>query len=315
VEELDLNLTVEQMHTVADGVRQLTFMRADGTDLPDWEAGAHVDLHLPGGLVRHYSLCGSRSDRKRWTIAVLREVKSRGGSVWMHTQVQVGDLIRIRGPRNYFPLVAAHEYVFIAGGIGITPILPMINAVSQTAASWKLLYGGRTRASMAFGEELESLGGKAALCPEATHGLLDVKSAIGSPRPGCVVYCCGPEPLIEAVARQCADWPDDALHVERFQSPVNLAETQNLDFEVVLATSGKSVSVARNQSILDALDSVGVHVPRSCSEGICGTCLVGVIEGIPDHRDSFLMGKKRAKNDSMTLCCSRAKTSRLVLNL
>lgn len=311
----ELALVVDTIAQEADGVVSVHLMSADGRELPTWTPGAHIDLLLDGHLERHYSLCGDPADRRRWRIAVLREAESRGGSEWLHTRLRAGDALRVRGPRNHFPLVDAGAYLFIAGGIGITPILPMVREIERRGHPWTLLYGGRRRSSMAFTGELESYGERVHLAPEDEQGLLDLKTWIGAPRPGTAIYSCGPERLLEAVEKQCTAWPESALHVERFRPRPGALEGESGSFEVVLARSGLSCTVATGETIIDALDRIGVDVPRSCGEGTCGTCLTGVLEGTPDHRDSFLMGRKRAENKSMCVCCSRSKSARIVLDL
>lgn len=317
---LPLELRVERIAHAAENVIALDLGAAGGAVLPAWSPGAHVDLLLEGGLERQYSLCGDPDDRRRWRVAVLREPDSRGGSAWLHTRLRVGDTLRVRGPRNHFPLVDAAGYLFIAGGIGITPLLPMIGAAKRRGACWSLLYGGRSIGSMAFAAELAQHGERVHICPEDRCGLLDLDTWLAVPAAGVAVYCCGPERLLQAVEARCAGWPEGALHVERFRprpGALQGADAQSPEgaFEVVLARSGLACTVAPGQTIIDALDRAGVHVSRSCGEGTCGTCLTPVIEGIPDHRDSFLMGKKRAANQAICVCCSRALGARLVLDL
>ena len=190
-----------------------------GEVLPSWAPGAHVDVILKEGLERQYSLCGDPADAARWRLAVLREPESRGGSAHVHDHIKAGDRIEVRGPRNNFGLEPADSYIFIAGGIGITPILPMVRQASDLDADWVLVYGGRKQASMAFVEELATYGDRVILWPEDHRGLIDLPRFLGTPRDDCKVYCCGPEPLIEAVTDRCAAWPDGALHVERFRPP------------------------------------------------------------------------------------------------
>jgi ferredoxin-NADP reductase len=311
----EIEVVVEDIVQEAEGVIGIGLLGAGGRELPAWSAGAHIDLLLDAGLERQYSLCGDAGDRRRWRVAVLREPHGRGGSEWLHTRLRQGEVLRARGPRNNFPLVDAVEYLFIAGGIGITPILAMIRALRRDGRPWRLLYGGRRRGSMAFVDELESCGGQVQIRPEDQCGLLDLAGWLGAPKPGAAVYCCGPERLLEAVEARCSQWPEGALHVERFQARPGALAGASEGFEVVLAQSGLRCRVQPGQTIIDALDGLGVHVPRSCGEGTCGTCLTAVVDGIPDHRDSFLMGKKRAANQSICVCCSRSLGPRLVLDL
>ena len=310
-----MNVVVASLTPLADGVMGVELARKDGGDLPAWTAGAHIDLMLDGRFERHYSLCGDPEDLRLWRIAILREPASRGGSEWLHARVKVGDELRAGGPRNHFALEPAASYILVAGGIGITPILPMVRELARQGASFRLLYGGRKRASMAFLPELEAYGERVRISPQDEDGLLDLKAWIGAPQDGVKIYACGPSALLDAVCTQCAGWPDGALHIERFRPTADALEGAAEAFEVVLQRSGLSCIVGAGETIIDAIDKLGVHVPRSCGEGTCGTCLTDVIEGIPDHRDSFLMGKKRAANKTMCVCCSRARTPRLVLDL
>jgi ferredoxin-NADP reductase len=303
----------------AEDVVALTLVPADGGAMPSWAPGAHVDLHLPCGLIRQYSLCGDPADDGRWRVAVLREPAGRGGSAFVHSDLYVGTELTVTGPRNNFPLADAGRYLFIAGGIGITPILPMLNEASQRGRPWQLLYGGRRRASMAFLDELAAWGSRVTVCPEDETGLLDLDSLLGIPQPGTAVYCCGPEPLLRAAGERCAAWPPGTLHVERF-SPAELdgpgtRDVCDVPFEVELASSGRVVEVPCGMSVLAALRDAGVDVLSSCEEGTCGTCETGVLEGVPDHRDSVLEPAERDACDIMMICVSRARTPRLVLDL
>lgn len=313
---LNHQLVLERKETVAEGVVLLTLRDPEGRPLPEWEPGAHVDLELQDGLVRQYSLCGDPADRSRFQLAVLREPESRGGSSHVHDVLAEGDSVRIRGPRNHFPLEKAKRYLFIAGGIGITPILPMLAAVDASGADWQLVYGGRTRASMAFRETLQQAYGKrVSIRPQDEYGLLDLPSLLGKPQRKTAVYSCGPEPLLAAVEAGCAKWPSDALHVERFAPKEDLAAGPRTTFEVELAQSGKTLKVTEDMSILEAVEGAGIPVMTSCEEGICGTCETSVLSGQIDHRDSVLNDEERAAGDTMMICVSRAKSDRLVLDL
>jgi ferredoxin-NADP reductase len=315
-DEVDLRLRVDRRTTGAEGVVVLDLRAPDGTDLPPWSAGAHVDLRLPGGITRQYSLCGNPADRAVWRIAVLREPESRGGSAHVHDALVEGVDVEVRGPRNHFPLETAPRYVFIAGGIGITPMLPMIDAAEAAGAAWELHYGGRSRRSMAFLESLEeATGQQVTLHPQDEVGLIDLDRLLGAPRSDTFVYCCGPEPLLLAVEQRCADWPPGALHVERF-APRDVGEPVLTDaFEVELATSGLSLTVPPEKSVLQVVEEAGVSVLSSCTEGTCGTCETTVLAGEVDHRDSLLTPAEQAANDTMFICVSRAAGPKLVLEL
>jgi len=310
----EAELVVDRRETAADGVLALSLRHPLGEELPAWEPGAHIDVLLGPDLERQYSLCGDPTDRHTWRIAVLREPDGRGGSAHVHGQLTAGDKVRVRGPRNHFALATAPRYRFIAGGIGITPILPMLAAAEAAGAEWTLLYGGRTRDSMAFTEELARYGDKVRIAPQDETGLLDLDTALADPAPDTLVYCCGPGPLLDAVEARCGVWPKGALHVERFEPKAQEAG-ENTEFEVVLERSGHTLTVPADVSVLDTVRAAGVEVLYSCTEGTCGTCETDVIEGTPDHRDSVLTDEEREAGETMLICVSRCAGKRLVLDL
>ncbi|WP_128375786.1 PDR/VanB family oxidoreductase [Streptomyces cavernae] len=311
----EAELVVDRREPVADGVLALTLRHPLGEDLPAWEPGAHVDVVLGPGLERQYSLCGDPADRSVWRVAVLREPEGRGGSAYVHAQLGQGDKIRVRGPRNHFALESAVRYRFIAGGIGITPILPMLAAAEAAGAEWTLLYGGRTRDSMAFvGELTAAYGDRVRIAPQDETGLLDLDTELGTPGADTLVYCCGPGPLLDAVEERCKAWPRGALHMERFQ-PKAQETGGDAEFEVVLERSGRTLTVPADVSVLDTVRAAGVEVLYSCAEGTCGTCETDVLEGTPDHRDSVLTDEEREAGETMLICVSRCKGKRLVLDL
>jgi ferredoxin-NADP reductase len=308
-----LELEVVALRQEAVGVLSVVLADPERRLLPIWTPGAHVDLGLPD-QVRQYSLCGEPADRQHYRIAVLQEADSRGGSRYVHEVLRPGELVEVGGPRNHFPLVDAAEYVFVAGGIGITPLLPMIAAVHRARRPWRLTYGGRRRRSMAFVDEVSAYGDRVAVWPADERGLIDLAVAIGTPRAGGAVYCCGPEPLLAAVADHCADRPPGALHVERFTARPR-EEGDPADeraFEVVLGRSRLRVAVPADRSVLDVVDEAGVAVANACRDGVCGSCETAVLSGVPDHRDSVLPTGHAA---SMMLCVSRARSAELVLDL
>ncbi len=307
-------VVVESMEHEAEGVLSL-YLVSGGGALPSWAPGAHVDLLMGEGLERQYSLCGDPAEGSRWRLAVLREPESRGGSAHVHEKIKAGDRVEVRGPRNNFALEPADSYIFIAGGIGITPILPMVRQVSDSGADWVLVYGGRRQASMAFVEELAAYGDRVILWPEEHHGLIDLPRFLGTPRDGCKVYCCGPEPLIEAVTNRCEAWPDGALHVERFRPPEGGPDPSGDGFEVYLDYSELTITVPSGKTILQAVEEAGVEALFSCREGTCGTCETRVLEGVPDHRDYVLSREDQESGEMMMICCSRSRTPRLVLDL
>lgn len=312
---LDTVLRVESKRWIADRVVELTLVDPAGSHLPGWSPGAHIDIDLTPSIVRQYSLCGDASDRSCYKVAVLREPASRGGSAHVHETLVPGDLLHVRGPRNNFPFVDADEYIFIAGGIGVTPLIPMIAHAAAAARPWTLLYGGRERAGMAYLEALTGYGPSVTVWPQDSHGLLDLVSLLGTPQQGAAVYCCGPEGLIAAVENQCQSWPPDALHVERFSPKPKNADVVDEPFEVELSRSGLVVAVPAGTTVVDALADAGVEIETSCREGICGYCETPVLSGRPQHRDSLLSEAERAANKTMMLCVSRSCDPRLVLDL
>jgi ferredoxin-NADP reductase len=312
--ELDGDVVVLSRRAEAEGVVSLELGLPSGEPLPSWAPGAHIDVVLPTGLTRQYSLCGAVDDNKSWRIGVLREPESRGGSQWIHDNAQEDTHLQVRGPRNHFPLLDSPRYLFLGGGIGITPLLPMIAQVNASGAEWELYYGGRLRGSMAFLDELESYGDRVTIQPQDQLGMLDLAKILGEPDVSTSVYCCGPTGLIDAVEQQCETWPKGALHVERFTNAVAPA-ADNTEIKVELRTSGITLAVPPELSILEAVRNAGVQVISSCSEGTCGSCETEVLEGDIDHRDTVLSDEERAMNDTMMICVSRAKCGRLVLDL
>ncbi|WEO94159.1 PDR/VanB family oxidoreductase [Streptomyces sp. FXJ1.172] len=307
----ETELVVAERRFAAEGVLSLTLRHPLGQQLPGWEPGAHVDLLLGPGLQRQYSLCSDPADRSAWRIAVRREPEGRGGSAYVHEELAEGGKVRVLGPRNHFRLEAADRYRFVAGGIGITPLLPMLAAAGAAGTEWTLLYGGRSRASMAFTGELARYGDRVTLAPQDETGLLDLGPVLDDVPDGTLVYCCGPGPLLDAVEERC---PAGLLRTERFQ-PKPQQAAMEAEFEVVLARSGRTLTVAPKVSVLDAVRAAGVEVLYSCTEGTCGTCETDVLQGTPDHRDSVLSEEERAAGDTMMICVSRCRGARIVLDL
>lgn len=298
-----LKLLVASRETVADGVVQL---RLEGRDLPRWEPGAHLDLVLPSGLVRQYSLCGDPEDTSSYTVATRLVEDGRGGSREVHEQVTEGMELEVRGPRNRFPLVEAPSYVFVVGGIGITPVLPMLRVLGE-GAQWRLVYGGRTRASMPFLEELEKLGGdRVTVVAEDEDGLPDLDGLSAGTAEDAAVYCCGPEGLIAAMEER---FPQ--VRLERF-TPLVSADG-NGAFEVELRRSGRTLTVPADSTVLAAVRAALPNTAYSCEQGFCGTCQQRVLEGEVEHRDELLTDAERA--DSMLICVSRTRGERLVLDM
>ncbi|WP_273735355.1 PDR/VanB family oxidoreductase [Mycolicibacterium septicum] len=322
VHEFTAELVVRQRNTPADGVVLLDLGKVDGADLPRWEPGAHIDLLLDNaltGLTRQYSLCGNPAEPSVWRVGVLLDPHSRGGSAHVHVQLREGATVRVRGPRNHFPFIDSAGYRFIAGGIGITPIGTMIEAAQRTGSEWTLLYGGRTRASMAFAGELQDrYPDRVTIWPQDERGQLDFEALLKEPRDDTLIYCCGPEALLQAVEDHCTDWAAGALHIERFagRKPAdNDTAGEAQAFEVVCQQSGMTLDVGPEQSILEVLEEAGVFILGGCYGGVCGTCEARVLEGTPEHRDSVLDPAEQAANEVMMVCVSRCRSGRLVLDL
>lgn len=311
LKESVLDLRVRHIKWEADGVLSLTFVDPLGEDLPEWTPGAHLEVELPSGLVRQYSLCGDPKDRCRYKVAVLRELNGRGGSAEIHDTVLAGRILKIRGPRNRFELGYASKYVLIAGGIGITPILAMAREINGRKP-WHLYYGGRTIDSMAFREELAMLEpGHVTYVPQDTDGILDLDAIFATVDDDTAIYTCGPEGLLGAVlARAEAAGRSDQVHFERFgaapKKPEDAAPASTDGFEVELQRTGATIQVGPQQTVLEALRQVVSDMPSSCEEGFCGTCETKVISGEVDHRDQILSDGEKAANDTFFPCVSRA---------
>lgn len=310
----DIVVSVRRRSEIATGVVELVLGRPDQTELPPWTPGAHIDVHLDAGLVRQYSLCGDPKDRMTWTIAVLHDRDGRGGSRKLHHEITEGDYLSVSTPRNHFPLEPLGPYLFIAGGIGITPLLPMLSLAQERGAEWRLCYGGRDARSMAYAHRLsEDYCDRVLLLAEDNVGRIDLDAELGQLPAGTQVYCCGPEGLISAVEARCSALPGLALHFERF-SPAPLADSApTVDFQAQLASSGVVLGVPANRSLLDVLLDNGIEVLSSCAEGTCGSCEIPVISGEIDHRDSVLTDEERASHDAMMVCVSRGAGSGLIV--
>ncbi|MCA1943109.1 MAG: 2Fe-2S iron-sulfur cluster binding domain-containing protein [Yonghaparkia sp.] len=300
-------------HPVADGVVRLRFARVDGRPIEPWYAGAHITLRLPIGIERQYSLCSDPADRNHVDIAVLRAEPAGAGSAWLHDIAQLGDELDVIGPRNHFPLEAAHDYLFIAGGIGITPIRAMIEALPPTR-TWRLLYLGRTRSQLAFAAELEQEYGdrvQVVTGDERTERV-DLARVIAATGPETAVYSCGSGTLLDAVEQAT---PRDRCHTERFIATDRSAGVERAAVTVVAQRSGKRVEVAAEESILAALQGAGLPVATSCGTGVCGTCETRVLRGTPLHLDSVMPDVDKDEVGVFYPCVSRARTPELVLDL
>lgn len=313
--EAVLRLRIERKSLISDGVAELVLTSPDGSALPSWAPGAHITLELPGDVLRQYSLCGRPTDGDAYTVAILREPEGRGGSAFVHDELNVGDELTVRPPRNHFPLVDAREYVFIAGGIGVTPMLPMIEEAERRHIPWRLAYGGRTKATMAYVTEIaERYEDRVGVHPFDEVGHIPLANLLSS-NADVSVYCCGPEPLLKAVEDSCSQFGIADLHFERFSADAPVAEESDTPFEVTLAVSGQTLTVPVGCTILESIEKAGIPVDASCRDGTCGTCETGVIEGTPDHRDFVLTEEERAVGDTIFICVSRSCSPRLVLDV
>ena len=290
--------------------------------LEPWEPGAHLELRLPGGMVRQYSLFGDPATTTRYAIAVLRDPRSRGGSAHLHDTALVGRRIEVRGPRNKFELEPAASYVFVAGGIGITPITAMAREATRNGVPWVLHYGGRTRRHMSLVQALEQFADpeQLHLVPQDEDGFLDLADIVATTPPDGQIYACGPESLLKALEQTAsAATPPRQLHTERFGAaapePAGGESPSNESFEVELRRTGVSIVVPADRSILEVVREHVPDAPASCEEGFCGSCECRVLEGVPDHRDDVLSPEEKAENETMIPCVSRAISSRLVLDL
>jgi ferredoxin-NADP reductase len=305
-----VKLRVTQLRLEAADIVSVVLRSPTGERLPTWTPGAHVAVTLPSGLVRQYSLCGPADDPDSYTIAVLLVGDGRGGSREVHQRIRIGEVLEVGEPRNNFGLTDAPRYLFLAGGVGITPILAMIESLRQQTDSppWRLIYGGRSRDAMAFVDRLHTLDG-VELFPQDQVGLPDIAGALAGSPPGTAVYCCGPPAMIAAVQDACARHPELTLHVERFTAAAGDVPPPVGDgaFDVELVRSGVTVTVADGTSVLDAVLEVNPDTPFSCAAGFCGTCETKVLAGEVDHRDDLLSDDERQSNTTMMICVSRSR--------
>jgi ferredoxin-NADP reductase len=311
---LDLRLTAISFG--ADSIHLFELRAPDGASLPPFTAGAHIDLHLPNGTMRQYSLCNPQTERHRYVVGVKRDPASRGGSQFMHEALRVGTVLRVGVPRNNFRLDEDAEHsVFVAGGIGVTPIRCMIDRLRRLGRSWELHYGVRRRAEAVFLEEFQADGERLQLHVDAESPgvFLDIAGIVAAAPADAQLYCCGPGPMLAAFETAAAARPDGNVHVEYFASSTPVAAEGG--FSVRMAKTGRMVAVAPGQTILDALQAAGVDAPFSCAQGVCGACETRVLEGLPDHRDMILSPQEKAANRTMMICCSGSKTPLLVLDI
>jgi ferredoxin-NADP reductase len=305
-------LVIDQVTVEAENILSLRLKAADGAALPAWEPGAHIELVLPSGRRRQYSLCGELNDRRTYRIAVLQVPTGRGGSVELHAIARAGQLITVHGPRNHFSLVASPAHLFIAGGIGITPLMSMATRVASAGCPWKLVYAGRRRASMAFIEEVIALGANQVdVLPGDERGRPDLGAIIDAAPSGAAVYCCGPDRMLQEVQQRVLARGDLSLHCERF---TGVTAAGGAAFQVQLERSQHVLDVPDNRTVLQAVRDIVPGVAVGCEQGICGACRAIILAGEADHRDALLSEAERAAG-AMLLCVSRARTKKLTLDL
>ena len=314
-----LQLRVAAKRVCAQGIVALDLVSPDGAELPAFTAGSHLDLFLPGGLTRQYSLCNDPNERHRYALGVLREPGGRGGSAYVHDRLESGDLVEASRPRNAFALDETVPFsLLLAGGIGVTPILAMAHRLSALGHDFEFHYCARSAERMAFRNEIEASPFAARMRFHLDDGpagqRLDLDRLLDGRPKGAHLYACGPSGFLDAVvSRAGAAWPQEAIHREYFANAAPKPTSGDQPFTVRLARDGRSFEVARGRSIVEVLSENGIVIPVSCAQGICGTCVTRVMSGEPDHRDLVLTDRQRA--DHMTLCCSRARSAELVLDL
>ncbi|MFZ6776250.1 PDR/VanB family oxidoreductase [Undibacterium sp. Ji83W] len=316
-----LQVRVERKHVEAEDICSYELVRADGAQLPSFTAGSHIDVHIGTGLVRQYSLCNPPGERHSYLIGVLRDPASRGGSQAMHEAIKAGDILQISVPKNHFPLTKAKHSLLLAGGIGVTPILAMAEALSEQGDAFEMHYCTRSPERTAFSQRIAVSRFSAQVHFHYDTGnaeqKLNLPTLLMQLDRQTHIYLCGPAGFIDHVktTAKAHDWPQEQVHLEYFGAAAAPAEAGNQAFEVQLASSGKVYVIPPDSTVLRVLSAAGVFIPASCEQGVCGTCLTRVLDGVPDHRDLYLDESEQAANNQFTPCCSRAKTATLLLDL
>ena len=311
---MPLKLIVKSATWEAPDIHTYDLRAPEGGELPAFTAGAHIDLTLPNGLIRSYSLTNPQSDRHRYVIGVQKDRATRGGSKWVHENLRPGVVLTVNGPRNNFALnESAEKSLLIAGGIGITPMVSMTQRLTELGRDWELIYCARRKATTAFLEVFKSANVRFNFDEEPGGKMLDMAAAVRAAPPDAHLYCCGPLPMLAAFEAATAHLPRERVHVEYFSAKEPPAVEGG--FKVVLAKSGREFTVPPGKTILDTLLDAGLDIPYSCMEGVCGTCETKVLEGVPDHRDLILTEEEHAAGKTMMICCSGAKSEKLVLDL
>jgi len=315
-----LQVKVLKKNKEAEDIISFELADPEGRPLPNFSAGSHIDVRIKDGIVRQYSLCNHPGEGDRYLIGVLRDPESRGGSVAMHEEIREGDLLQISPPKNLFPLVSAPRTLLFAGGIGITPILCMAERLAHINADFEMHYSTRSKQRTAFLQRIQnsSFAGRVHFyfSDQGAAQRLQLEPLVGDPDPETHIYVCGPIRFIDHVIDSCKNygWNHEQLHTEYF-SGRDTGTSGNSDFEVQLASSGITLSIPANKTVLEVLYENGIDVPASCEQGVCGTCLTPVLEGTPDHRDMYQTKEEQAANNQFTPCCSRSQSKRLILDL
>lgn len=310
-----MNLRLTAIRYEAKDTHSFEFRHPDGAALPPVAPGAHIDVHLGNGMMRQYSLTTVQGDGKAYIVGIKRDRASRGGSIWIHDNLKVGQIVKIGGPRNNFPLdeSAAHT-VLVAGGIGVTPIRCMAQQLINSGKSWSMFYSCRDRSEATFLDELSARKEVTLhFDAEANGKFLDMKAIVAGAPADTHFYCCGPLPMLGAFEDATKDLPREQVHVEYFTAKESAATEGG--YTVVLKKSGQEIQVPAGKTILQVLRDAGVNVMYSCEEGVCGACETVVVSGTPDHRDNILTDAERTASKTMMICCSGAKSERLVLDM
>jgi vanillate O-demethylase ferredoxin subunit len=315
-----LSVKVTKKMSEAEDIASFELGSIDGSALPPFSAGSHIDVHITDGLIRQYSLCNASCESHRYLIGVLRDPNSRGGSIAMHNDINEGDIIRISEPKNHFPLVESERSLLFAGGIGITPLLCMAERLAQIGGNFELHYCSRSLRRTAFHRRIAEspFAGRVHFHfdDEDAGQKLDLPALLAAPEQNTHLYLCGPPGFIDHVvhAAKAYGWPVPQVHVEYFGAIVD-ATARDREFELQIASTGKVYAVPADTTIVTVLGEHGIEIPVSCEQGVCGTCITRVLEGEPEHRDLYFTEAERARNDQLTPCCSRSRSKRLVLDL
>lgn len=316
-----INVKVVKIIEEAEGIRSLSLKKTGFFKLPNYKAGAHIDVHCGEGIIRQYSLCGDPNDRRHFLIAVKQVEASRGGSDLMHLSVEEGDWLEIGSPRNNFHLdESASHFVLLAAGIGITPIIAMADRLYDLGKPFELHYFSRSAEHTAFQSRLKAADYAKQV---SFHQGLNVsqtskqlETILAAHKEGSQLYMCGPLLFMDAAQSVAYEtWPEGSVRLEHFASKPTLESSQTHPFIVELAKSEVTLEIAENETILDALERNDIDAAFSCEQGVCGTCVTEVIEGTPEHRDSFLSNRQKQDGNRMCICVSRAKNEKLVLDL